>query len=108
MIDIGSFVNSMKDGLENFVFTEEGDINKFIGIENTQLDEKIFKISQPYLIDRIVSFLCIDKNNYGMENNAKSTPVGKPLLNKDLSAGRSPLYITYVKGMPLALRTKSK
>ena len=68
----------------------------------------MFKISQPYLIYRIVSFLCINKNNYGIENNAKSTPVGKPLLHKDISAGRLPLCITYVKGMPIALLTESK
>ena len=101
-------MKSMKYGPEIFLLNDRGDINKFLSIKTTQLDEKRFKISQPYLIDRIVSFLCIDKNNYGMENNAKSTPVGKPLLNKDLSAGRSPLYITYIKGMSLALRTEYK
>ena len=51
----------------------------------TQLDDKRFKISQPFLIDRIISFLNIDTNDYGMDTNAKSTPVGKPLLQKDLS-----------------------
>ena len=53
----------MKYGPENSVLTNEGDMDKFIGIEITQLDEKIFKISQPYMIDRIIKFLGTDKNN---------------------------------------------
>ena len=75
----------MKYGPENFVLNDRGDINKFLSIKTTQLDEKRFKISQPYLIDRIVPFLGINKNNYGMETHAKLTPVGKPLLHKYLS-----------------------
>ena len=81
MVDIDYLVNKMKDGPENFVLTDKGDIDNFLGIEITQLDENIFKISQPYLIDRIVSFLGIDKNNYGTEINYKSARVGKPLFH---------------------------
>ena len=75
----------MKNGDENFVLTDEGDINKFLGIEITQLDDKRFKISQPFLTDRIIAFLKINANDHEAETNAKSTPVGKPLLHKDLS-----------------------
>ena len=81
MKDVDGFVTSMKYVSKNFVLTDEGDINKFLGIEITQLDDKRFKISQPFLIDRIISFLNIDTNDYGMDTNAKSTPVGKPLLH---------------------------
>ena len=52
--EIDAFVTSMKEGNENFVLTDEGDIDKFLGIEITQLDKNRFKISQPYLIDIIV------------------------------------------------------
>ena len=85
MENINRFVDSMKNGDKNFVLTDEGDINKLLGIEITQLDDKIFKISQPYLIDRIISFLKIDANDHNVETNEKSTPVGKPLLHKYLS-----------------------
>ena len=85
MKDINGFVESMESGSEKFVLTNEGDINKFLGIEITQLDDKRFMISHPFLIDIIRSYLNIDMNNYGMETNAKSTPVGKPLLIKELS-----------------------
>ena len=85
MENINRFFDSMKNGDENFILTDKGDINKFLGIEITQLNNKIFKISQPYLTDRMISFLRIDANDHNVETNAKSTPVGKPLLHKDLS-----------------------
>ena len=75
----------MKYGDKNFVLTDKWDINKFLGIEITQLDDKRFKIYQPYLMDQIISFLKIDANDHKVETNAKSTPVGKPLLHKDMS-----------------------
>ena len=40
MENINRFVDSMKNGDKNFVLTNEGDINKFLGIEITQLDDK--------------------------------------------------------------------
>ena len=75
----------MKNRDINFVLTDEGDINKFLGIEITQLNDKRFKTSQPYLTDQIIYFLKIDSNDNNVETNAKSTPAGKPLLQKDLS-----------------------
>jgi hypothetical protein len=35
MKDINNFIKSMKDGPEEYVLTDEGDINKFLGIEIT-------------------------------------------------------------------------
>ena len=82
MKDIGGFVESKKIGCEKFVLTDKRDINIFFGIKMTQIDEKIFKISHLFLIDRIIYFINIETNNYGMETNAKSTPIVKPLLHK--------------------------
>ena len=45
MANIDAFVASMKTGSEKFVLTDEGDINKFLGIEITHIDNKRFKIS---------------------------------------------------------------
>ena len=75
----------MEVGPRNFTLTDKGDIDKFLGIEINHLDEKRFKISQPFLIDRIISLLNIENNEFGLGTNSKSTPVGKPLLHKDLS-----------------------
>ena len=85
MVDIDVLVQSIKNGPEIFLLTDERDINKFVGIEITHIDQKIFKLSQPLLIDRIISLLNIDTNNYGMDTNAKSTPFGKQLLHQDLT-----------------------
>ena len=82
--DIDTFVTSMMEGTENFVLTDEGDIDKFLGIEITQLSGNRFKISQPYLIDRIVALLNLNQDDLGFNTNPKTTPVGKPVLNKDL------------------------
>ena len=43
MVDINYFVQSMKNGPEKFVFTDEGYI-KIVDIEITPIDEKIFKV----------------------------------------------------------------
>ena len=37
-------------------------------------------MSQPFLIQRIIDFLGLQEN----KNKGRDTPVGKPLLNKDL------------------------
>ena len=85
MVAIGKFVKSMEVGPEKFTLTKDGNIDKFLGIEITHIDHRIFKKFHPFLIDRIVTFLKIDSNNYGVETNSKSMPVGKPIFHKDLS-----------------------
>ena len=62
MRSIDAFVNSMKNGPEKFILTDEGDVNKFLGIEITQIDDKSYELSQPFLIDRILSFLGLCNN----------------------------------------------
>ena len=39
IVNINRFIDSMKNGDKNFVLTNEGYINKFLGIEVTQLDD---------------------------------------------------------------------
>ena len=78
---IEAFVQSTNVGPGKLTRTDEGDTDKFLGIEITHLDDKRFKISQPFLIDRIVSFLNKNTNEYGIGIISKSTPVGKPLLH---------------------------
>eukprot|EP00957_Ditylum_brightwellii_P057186 4333059-Ditylum_brightwellii.AAC.1 len=75
MENINSFVTLMKEGNENFILTDEGDIDKFLGIEMTQLDKNRFKISHPYLIDRIVLLSNLNQDEFGYQTNPKATPV---------------------------------
>jgi len=45
MKEIDSFVDSMKNGKENFIITDEGDIYKFLGIDIKHLGQNKFEIS---------------------------------------------------------------
>jgi hypothetical protein len=57
MKDINTFDKSMKDGPKEYVLTDEGDINKFLGIEINEINRNKFKLSQPFLIEQIVALL---------------------------------------------------
>ncbi len=74
----------MKDGPKGYVFTDEGDINKFLGIEIKEITKNKFELSQAFLIEQIVNLLGLGPNEFDFHTNAKITPVGKPLLNEDL------------------------
>jgi len=54
MESIHHLVQLMHDGSENFKLTDEGDVNKFLGIEITRIDSSSFRLSQPFLIDRLL------------------------------------------------------
>ena len=56
MIDIDVSVDSIKNGCKNFVLTNEVYIHKLLGVKITQLDEKRFRISRPFMIDIIIFF----------------------------------------------------
>jgi hypothetical protein len=62
------------------VLQDEGSIDKYLGVNIKQIDANTFELAQPFLIKRITGFFGIKKGN----TNEKLTPVGKPLLNKDL------------------------
>ena len=74
----------MHDGPENFELTDEGDVNKFLGIEITRFDSSSFELSQPFLIDRLLQFLGLCNNSFETDANSLSTPVAKGLLHCDL------------------------
>ena len=78
---IDELILSLHGGNENFVFTDEGSIDKYLGVEIKQIDDKSFEMTQPFLIERITSLLGIEDGR----TNPKSTPVGKPILNKYLN-----------------------
>ena len=74
----------MQSGPENFKLTDEGGVNKFLGVEITHLNDNSFELSQPFLIDRILSYLGLCKNEFETDTNSTSTPVAKGLLHRDL------------------------
>ena len=74
----------MEQGSENFVLTDEGSIDKFLGIEIKHHEKQEFEISQPFLIDRILALLQLEHNGFEIDSNDKLTPAAPQILNKDL------------------------
>ena len=80
MPQVDSVIKSLQEGDEDFELTDEGSIDKYLGVLIEDIDKTSFKMSQPFLASRILEFLSLDKNR----TKKRNTPVGKPLLNKDL------------------------
>jgi hypothetical protein len=78
---IEALITLLHDGTESCILQDEGLIDKYLGVSITQLDDLSFNLTQPFLIERITAFLGIDEGR----TNKRETPVGKPLLNKDLN-----------------------
>jgi hypothetical protein len=78
---IDNLILSLHDGDEKFAFTDEGSIDKYLGVDIKKIDDTSFEMTQPFLIERITALLGIDNGR----THDKLTPVGKPLLNKDLN-----------------------
>ena len=80
---ITDFVQSLHNGPENFVFTEEGSLKSYLGICISKLpDGKGFEMSQPFLIDKIIKAIGFDlAATKGAMDNVQ---VGCPLQNKDM------------------------
>ena len=76
----------MQDGSEDFILTDEGDVNKFLVIDITQNEYYSFELSQPFLIDRLLFFLGLCNNEYQTDANKSATPVAKGLLHRDLAS----------------------
>jgi hypothetical protein len=77
---INGLIQSLHEEDENFVLQDEGSIDKYLGVDIRQQDASSFELTQPFLIERITKFLRIDNG----KTYETLTPVGKPLLNKDL------------------------
>ena len=55
------FISSLKAGTEDFVFTEEGTMNSYLGVDIYSFpDKKGFTLSHPFLIDRFIQALDFD------------------------------------------------
>jgi len=81
---IDRLVQSMHDGPENFKFTDEGDVNKFLGIDITRIDPSSLELFQPFLIDQLLQFFALCNNSFETDANSSLTPVTKGLLHCDL------------------------
>jgi len=73
-------ISSVKEGHEEFELVNQGSIGKYLGLLIRDIDVNTFEMSQPFLIRRILEFFSLDEN----KTKGRDTPVGKPILNRDL------------------------
>jgi hypothetical protein len=78
-------ISFMQNRPENFELMDKGDGNKFLGIKMTRLNDSIFELTQPFLIDQKLSFLGLSNNDFATDHCSSSTPIAKSLLHWDLS-----------------------
>ena len=71
----------MKTGTEDFVFTEEGTMNSYLGVDISPFPgKKVFNLSQPFLIDIVIHALNFDPKTTKSDTN--NTPSGYPIMKK--------------------------
>jgi hypothetical protein len=57
---INTLIQSLCEGGEIFVLQYKGPIDKYLGVDNKQLDESFFEITQPFIIEQITKFLGLE------------------------------------------------
>ncbi|KAK1746023.1 hypothetical protein QTG54_003947 [Skeletonema marinoi] len=83
MQTIDELITSLEKGKEKFILTDEGDIDKFLGIEIQHFENGSFEISQPHLINRILQVLQLDKKNeWSTATKSRELP-GTSILSKE-------------------------
>jgi Reverse transcriptase (RNA-dependent DNA polymerase). len=63
--DTEKFVDSLKNGEENFDFTEEGSLEQYLGVDIKKICSNSFEMRQPFLIDKILKFMEMIKATQG-------------------------------------------
>ena len=77
---VDSVIESLHEGDEYFELTDEGSLDKYIGVLIEDIDNTSSEMIQPFLIRRIIAYLYLDEH----KTRERETPVSKPLLNRDL------------------------
>ena len=67
---------------KSFILTDEGSLDKYLGVDVKRKKNGELELVQPFLIERILTLLGMKEESV---QNSKPTPAVKPLLNKDLS-----------------------
>ena len=78
---LNQFTDSLKNGIENFEFTDKGSLDKCLGVEIEKLKGNEFVLRQPHLIQRTLELLGVSEDHY----NKRDVPVIGPLLGRDES-----------------------
>ena len=76
---LDQFIHSLANGIKNFEFTDEGAIDKYLGVEIDQLKGEEFILRQPFLIQIILAAINVKTGDY----NQRDVPVIGTLLSRD-------------------------
>ena len=57
---VNDIIQSLWEGPEKFDFTDDGDVDKYLGVNVKSIGDKTFELSQPYFIEHIFSFVGLD------------------------------------------------
>ena len=77
--DADELIRNLQEGEEKFTFTDDGNLEKYLGVDVKRNSNGTIGLTQPHLIERILQQLGIDD-----KVNSRPTPAVKPLLHKDL------------------------
>jgi hypothetical protein len=71
-------IEALAEGHENFSFTDDGDLDKYLGVDVKRHNDGRIELTQTHLITRFLEVI-----GYDDSVNSRTTPALKPLLNKD-------------------------
>ena len=76
---LDQFIHSLANGIEKFEFTDEGAIDKYLGVEIKKLKGNEFILRQTFFIQRILAALNVKTGDH----DQRDVPVIGPLLSRD-------------------------
>ena len=76
---IANFKKILAEGKENFIFTDGGPLESYLGVEVSKTSNGSFELKQPFLIDKIIKTIIGDEAILHETN----VPAAKELLHKD-------------------------
>ena len=72
-------IKPLKEGIKNFDFTDDGDLDTYLGVDVKRHKNGNIELTQKHLIKRFLDVISMDIK----EVNSRDTPAIKPLLFKD-------------------------
>ena len=73
-------IKALREGHENFDFTDDGNLEKYLGVDVKRHKDGRIELTQKHLIQRLLEVIGMDPKTV----NSRTTPAIKPLLYKDL------------------------
>ena len=77
---IASLIESLKNGPENYVLPEEGDISNYLGVNMKKNLDETFKLSKSHMMEKIISHVGLEKCPRVLK--ARETHAGKSLRHE--------------------------